>query len=161
MGLRPQCDLVAWLHEHSAATLYLDLQEDYIDGHETELLAMIGRCDVFLPSEAEVRALTGTGDLDAAMRGFRALGPQCVVVKRAERGCLVLDEGTDEIVEVPAEPVEPVDSTGAGDAFCGAFAARHVLTGDGVDAARAGAGAARLAVSAPGWTGIAAAVSRA
>jgi ribokinase len=161
MGLRPQCDLVEFLHTNSAATLYLDLQEDYIAGHETELLAMIGHCDVFLPSETEVRALTGSDELAAAMRRFRALGPRCVVVKRAELGCLVLAEGSDEIVEVPAEVVEPVDSTGAGDAFCGAFAARHVLTGHAVDAAYAGAAAARLAVSAPGWAGIATAVARA
>jgi ribokinase len=153
MGLRAQCDLVRWLRTHTAATLHLDLQEDYIAGHEDAVLAMVADCDVFLPSEAEVRMLTGSADLEAAMRSFRDLGPRCVVVKRAERGCLVLADGADDVVEVPAERIEAVDSTGAGDAFCGAFAARYGIDGDALAAARAGAAAARLAVSAVGWTG--------
>ncbi|OLT19453.1 hypothetical protein BJF78_10785 [Pseudonocardia sp. CNS-139] len=150
MGLRAQCALVAWLRRNSGATLHVDLQEDYVRGHEDALLAMVADCDVFLPSEAEVRMLAGGTDLVAAMHAFRALGPRCVVVKRAEQGCLVLaDSG---VVEVPAERVDPVDSTGAGDAFCGAFAARYGIDGDAVAAARAGAAAARIAVSGPGWT---------
>jgi ribokinase len=35
---------------------------------------------------------------------------------------------------IPAVPVEPVDTTGAGDAFCGAFCAR-VAAGDPIEAA--------------------------
>ena len=55
---------------------------------------------------------------------------------------------------MPTEVVEPVDSTGAGDAFCGAFAAEHLRSDDPYAAARAGAEAARIAVSAPGIGGL-------
>ena len=61
---------------------------------------------------------------------------------------------------MPTDVVEPVDSTGAGDAFCGAFAAEHLRSGDPYAAARAGAAAARIAVSAPGIDGLLAAVTR-
>jgi sugar/nucleoside kinase (ribokinase family) len=52
-----------------------------------------------------------------------------------------------------------VDSTGAGDAFCGAFAAEHLRSGDVYAAARVGASAARVAVGAPGIDGLLAAVA--
>jgi ribokinase len=151
MTLEAQLRLTPWLRARTGATLYLDLQEDYLDAR-AELLALIASCDVFLPSEVEAIALAGTTDLVRAAETFRDAGARTVVIKRAEQGCLVL-EG-DRLVEVPADVVEPIDSTGAGDAFCGAFAAAHLLTGDAVAAAHAGAAAAREAVLGPGTRGI-------
>jgi ribokinase len=145
MSLRSQLALTPWLRAHSAATIYLDLEEDGVAGHETEILDLLASCDVFLPSEVEARALTGTDDLADAARRFAALGPSCVVIKRAERGCLVLDRG--RVTEVPTRAVAPVDPTGAGDAFCGAFAATHLRAGDPVAAARVAATAAQFAIS--------------
>ena len=60
---------------------------------------------------------------------------------------------------MPTEVVDPVDSTGAGDAFCGAFAAEYLRSGDPYAAARAGATAARIAVSTNGIDGLLAAVT--
>lgn len=45
--------------------------------------------------------------------------------------------GADRPVVVPAVKVTAVDSTGAGDAFCGAFAVVRVRTGDSIEAAAA------------------------
>lgn len=151
MTLDAQLRLTPWLRARTDATLYLDLQEDYLDARD-ELLALIASCDVFLPSEVEAVALADTTDLARAAAIFRDAGARTVVIKRAERGCLVLDG--DRLVEVPADVVEPVDSTGAGDAFCGAFAAVHLRTGDAVAAARAGAAAARATVLDLGIRGI-------
>jgi ribokinase len=55
---------------------------------------------------------------------------------------------------VPVDPVDPVDSTGAGDAFCGAFAAVHLMTGDALHAARVAGEAARIAISKFGIAGL-------
>ncbi|HTI33685.1 MAG TPA: carbohydrate kinase family protein [Miltoncostaea sp.] len=152
-GMAPeaQAALTPWLRTRTGAAIYLDLQEDGIAGHEDAWRGVIAASDVFLPSEVEAVALAGTDDLEAAMRTFRDLGPRVVVVKRAERGCLVLSAGEDEVVEVPADPVRPLDSTGAGDAFCGAFAAADLLGADPLEAARAGAAAARVAIGANGY----------
>ena len=57
-------------------------------------------------------------------------GPHAVVIKLAEAGCLVATREQSRTSFVPTEVVEPVDSTGAGDAFCGAFAAEHLRSGD-------------------------------
>jgi ribokinase len=159
MALHAQLDLAAWLRKRTAATIYFDPQEDYISGHEAALMDAVRACDVFLPSEVEAAALAGSSDLDAAAATFLGLGPRVVVIKRAAAGCLVATREHPEPVHIPADVIEPVDSTGAGDAFCGAFAAEHLLSGDVHAAALAGAAAARIAVSGPGVTALLAAVT--
>ncbi|MCY1693731.1 carbohydrate kinase family protein [Curtobacterium sp. SL109] len=151
MSLRSQLALGPWLREqtaHDHTVVYLDLQEDYVLGNERALLDLLPTCDVFLPSEVEAVALAGTADLTLAAARFRDAGADVVVIKTAERGCVVpTSRGT---VVVPTVAVEPVDSTGAGDAFCGAFAAAHVAGADPEDASRHGAEAARVAISGHG-----------
>jgi sugar/nucleoside kinase (ribokinase family) len=152
MSLGSQLSLTPWIRSHSDATVYLDLQEDYLDGNREELFGIISACDVFLPSEIEAVTLAGTTDLAVAARTFRALGPRVVVIKRAEKGSLVLDD--DTVSEVPTTTVDPIDSTGAGDAFCGAFAAAHLASGDVIQATVAGSRAARIAIDAFGIAGL-------
>jgi sugar/nucleoside kinase (ribokinase family) len=159
MALYAQLELAHWLRAHTTATIYFDPQEDYIAGQEVALLDAVRACDVFLPSEIEAAALAGTSDLTAAAATFLQLGPQAVVIKRAAAGCLVATRDNPEPTALPADVVDPVDSTGAGDAFCGAFAAEHLRSGDAYAAAAAGAAAARIAVSGPGISGLLAAVA--
>lgn len=163
MALNAQLELAPWLRTHTDATIYFDPQEDYIAGHEAELLDAVAACDVFLPSEIEARRLTGAADPGDAARFLLDLpvpspGPHTVVVKLAEAGCLVVTREEPDSVVVPADSIDPVDSTGAGDAFCGAFAAEHLRGGDPIQAARVGAAMARIAVSASGTEGLLAAV---
>jgi len=157
MSLESQLALGPWLRSRTDATIYLDLQEDYLEGNRDALLELVGLCDVFLPSEIEAVTLAQTNDLEKAARLFAEHGASVVVIKRAENGCLVLADPAAPVVEVPASRVDPVDSTGAGDAFCGAFAAVHLLTGDPVAAAEAGAAAARVAIGSFGIDGLLAA----
>jgi sugar/nucleoside kinase (ribokinase family) len=159
MALHAQLELAAWLRARTAAIIYFDPQEDYIAGHEAALLDAVRACDVFLPSEIEATALAGTSELAAAAAAFLELGPRVVVIKLAAAGCLVATAERPEPTVVPTDAVEPVDSTGAGDAFCGAFAAEHLRCGDPYAAAAAGAAAARTAVGAPGIGGLLAAVA--
>ncbi len=159
MALGAQLRLAAWLRPRTDALIYFDPQEDYVAGHEAALRGAVAACDVFLPSEVEAVALAGTGDLLEAARRFLALGPRVVVIKLAERGCLVV--GPDGQAEVAARPAAVVDSTGAGDAFCGAFATVHLTCGDPLAAAAAGAAAAGAAVAGQGTAGLVAALTTA
>jgi sugar/nucleoside kinase (ribokinase family) len=159
MSVRSQLALTPWLRANSAAAIYLDLEEDGVVGHEAELLDIVASCDVFLPSEVEARRLSGSDDMEVAARRFSRLGPSCVVIKRAERGCLVLENGV--LTEVATTPVVALDPTGAGDAFCGAFAAAHLEFGDAVAAARIAAGAARVAIGGYGVEALLAEAKRA
>ena len=73
-------------------------------------------CWTVVVNEGEAEALTG-GRAHEAAAGLRALGAEVAVVTLGARGCLASG------VLYPAPQVEAVDTTGAGDAFCGTFAA--------------------------------------
>ena len=74
---------------------------------------------------------------------------EVLVLKRGSRGARVQRRGAEPI-EVPAEPAEPVDSTGAGDAFAAGYLAALVRGEDDAGCARAGVKAAAEAISRPG-----------
>lgn len=77
------------------------------------------------PNETELATLTGLpvgneDEAEAAARSLTARGIGTVVVTMGGRGALLVDaSGTRRVAPVK---VEPVDTTGAGDAFIGAFA---------------------------------------
>ena len=83
-------------------------------GLPDELLSL---CDILVPNEHEVELLGGVDRLLA--RGVAA-----VVVTQGASGVTVTEAPDAATWSVDAFEVDPVDTTGAGDAFCGALAAR-------------------------------------
>lgn len=73
-------------------------------------------------------------DPDAVVRGLRAAGVSSVVMTLGAAGALVAHG--DEVVPVASPRVRAVDTVGAGDAFCGALAAR-LAEGESLEAASA------------------------
>lgn len=148
MTLEAQIDLVAALKRDSHALVALDPQEDYIAGNEERLKALISQCDIFLPSAEEARQLLGHDDWSAAARTFAELGPEIVVVKLGSDGSLLYDSRNGREIRVPALEADVVDTTGAGDSFCGAFMAALLQENCDLEtAARAGSVAASFTVS--------------
>jgi ribokinase len=86
-----------------------------------ELLTYV---DVLVPNRTELAALAGVdepvGAPDVGAAVARLEFPGDVVVTLGAEGALLVTAG--EIVRAPAPEVEAVDTTGAGDAFCGALA---------------------------------------
>jgi sugar/nucleoside kinase (ribokinase family) len=76
--------------------------------------------DVLLANEAEACAMAGTPDPDAALERL-AGNCDCVVIRRGPRGAVGVAGG--DVRAVPADPVEVVDTTGAGDCFNAGFLA--------------------------------------
>lgn len=74
--------------------------------------------DYLLPNETEVALLSGIEDLEKAAK---SLVVPTVVVTLGEKGYAVFSK--KESYSQSALKVKAVDTTGAGDAFCGAFAA--------------------------------------
>ncbi|MCV3768880.1 carbohydrate kinase family protein [Rhizobium sp. TRM95796] len=148
MTLDAQIDLVAGLKDRPNRLIALDMQEDYICGNEERLRRMIGDCDIFMPSADEAQQLLGHTDWQAAARAFANLGPSIVVLKLGAEGVLVHERPTDRMIRIPPFPGSVVDTTGAGDSFCGGFLAALLQNRcDLEQAARAGAVAAAFAVS--------------
>ncbi len=98
----------------------LSLSDPNIVAHFGDgLREMIGDgVDLLFTNETEALGLTGSTDIGGAVDGLARLSDRFVVTRGAE-GALIHDRG--EITEIPAEPVQPVDTNGAGDMFAGAF----------------------------------------
>ncbi|MFF4161188.1 carbohydrate kinase family protein [Streptomyces sp. NPDC001678] len=108
-------------------------------------LAAIAGADVLLPSHHEAALLTGrSGPADAAAELSRRF--PLVVSTRGARGALVAASGA-VVARVPARPATVVDTTGAGDAFTGAFLAARLAGHGPVEAARHGCRIAAEAVT--------------
>ena len=104
-------------------------------------------CDLVIPNEHEVELLGGVERLLTS-------GVGAVVVTRGAAGVTVTersDDTPDRVVwSVDAFAVDPIDTTGAGDAFCGALAARLAAGDDLRDGVRYASAAGALATTVHG-----------
>lgn len=118
--------------------------------------ALLPGVDVLIVNEHEAREVTGEGDRESAVAALSAR-VRALVVTLGSEGSLVVAGGAR--IVVPAFPATALDTTGAGDTFCGVLAARLSMSGrhpDGVDAelladaARWGAAASAISVTRAG-----------
>jgi ribokinase len=92
----------------------------------------VALADYFVPNESEAEAITGIPvhtleDARKCAGHLLAQGLTRVVITLGERGSLLATADGMELI--PAFKVDPIDSTGAGDAFIGSFA---VFLGEGL-----------------------------
>ncbi|MFC9277548.1 carbohydrate kinase family protein [Streptomyces collinus] len=107
-------------------------------------LAFAEGLDVLLPSRDEACLLTGLSEPGDAAAKLSRLVP-LVVAKSGAAGALVARAGT-VLARVPAVAAAPADTTGAGDAFTGAFLAALLAGADPREAAVQGCEAGARAV---------------
>lgn len=102
---------------------------------------MLRVCRIVIPNQHERSRL---GDIERLF----ALGVELVITTMGSDGVEVITP--DRRTVLPAFPVTPVDTTGAGDAFCGAMAAALASGTAPNDAVRLASAAGALATTTPG-----------
>jgi ribokinase len=116
--------------------------------------SMIELADFLIPNESEAALLTGlpvetVDDAERAADALLARGAGTVIVTLGARGALLRSAGMTTLIP-PFEAGAVVETTGAGDAFCGAFAAALAEGRGPVKAARFASAAAGISVTRAG-----------
>ena len=93
---------------------------------------VIAHSDICLPSLEDIAAITGIEQPDALVDHCLRLGARVVALKLGKDGAIVADASRRH--RIAPHPCKPVDATGAGDTFGGAFVTR-LLAGDSLEAA--------------------------
>lgn len=126
------------------------LSDVFIDSRLYEDLSFLDRLTAFMPSESEILRIWRPEDLVGWLRD-NALRHGChMIAKLGEKGSLVCDASTGRVMQVPALQVDVVDTTGAGDAYCGGFVASLVAGRTLVECAAMGTVSASYVVGACG-----------
>lgn len=99
------------------------LSDEYIDRSLYVDLNFARGASAFLPSEAEIARIWSPPDMVSWLREAAARLKCHLVAKLGERGSLVCDAATGALVHTPAFPAAVLDTTGAGDGYCGGFVA--------------------------------------
>jgi sugar/nucleoside kinase (ribokinase family) len=117
---------------------------------------MLREADLFLPNEAEATRIAGVDDAEtaaAALAASAAEGPgdggPIVAVKRGAAGAVACRAG-EAPVRVAAMPVDPIDTTGAGDSFTAGFLRAWLDGGTVLDCLELGAVCGALSTRAIG-----------
>ncbi len=121
---RPESQEAYWVaskYAHDAGRkVALTLSDLFcVERHHDAFLPLVReRIDILFANEAEACALWGCDEVGAAVERARAeVAIACITL--SEKGSVVV-AGT-ETYEIPAQPVEVVDTTGAGDLYAAGF----------------------------------------
>ena len=106
--------------------------------------SLVAELDYLIVNEPEACIIGESEDLDAASAALADRIPR-VIVTLGAHGSVLYDRG-ELVRRIPARPVQALDTTGAGDTFCGAFAAAIAEGRTMVEAAEFATAAASLAV---------------
>ena len=90
-----------------------------VDRHRIDFLDMIGNeLDYVIGNQFEIMSLFETDDLEAAINKVADMIPLMICTKSGD-GVTIIGEG--KRVDIPVDPITPVDATGAGDQFAAGF----------------------------------------
>jgi sugar/nucleoside kinase (ribokinase family) len=127
---RPRCVLLPHLHygeecfeifaaaRQAGSLLFMDCQGTEATLDTPGVTDALRSVDIFAPNEPEALQLTGAPAVDEALSRLAELTP-LVVIKLGAGGAVA--RCGEQVIRVPAIPVQAVDTTGAGDCFCAGF----------------------------------------
>ncbi len=142
--------------------IFADVGWDDTGRWDLSALPDLAHCEAFLPNAQEAMRYTGTDCPRTAARALAERVPLAVVTLGSQ-GSYAVDAATGETADIPAIPVEALDTTGAGDVFVAGFVVASLAGWPLADRLAFAGLTAALSVqefggslSAPGWPEIAA-----
>lgn len=113
-----------WLPQLRAAGISISLDTNWSpSGNWNSVLQLLPSVDIFLPNEAEAKAISSKSDVIAAGLFLATLCP-LVVIKMGEKGAMIFSSAGIQHYPVPEyiiKDLQIVDTTGAGDNFDAGF----------------------------------------
>lgn len=114
----------------------LDVVRTWTMGNPQPLWECLPHLDTFFCNAQEARILTGIEEPGLAAQEFHRRGAQRVVIKLGGGGCWL--DSPQFQGQIPTQPVQALDTTGAGDAFAAGFVAARNQGADEIEACRSG-----------------------
>ena len=97
-----------------------DTMNLWINHKKDALYNLLKKVHIVVLNDSEAKQLTGVHNLFRAAKEIHRMGPEHVVIKKGEHGCMLFSNNS--FFSAPCFPVEEVyDPTGAGDTFAGGF----------------------------------------
>jgi len=158
-----KCDLILLQLEVPLETVYHAIAFGAQHGIETVLNSAPATPDLdpgrladltfLIPNETELATLSGMptasdAEVELAARAMIARGIRTVIVTLGSRGALLVTGG--RVNKIPSIRVTPKDTTGAGDAFIGSFAAQYADSRSVEQALQRAVRYAALSITKPG-----------
>jgi len=103
----------------SGAKVVVDVAIGGPGDHAGKLAKLLPHVDVFLPNQDEAEVILGERDPLRQAEAFKRMGAGTVVITQGQQGAVLLSDNAS--LHADAFPVEFVDGSGGGDAFCAGF----------------------------------------
>jgi ribokinase len=114
------------------------------------LVPELGQVDYVVVNCGEAELITGFAEPNLAAAELLDRGAGSAIVTLGSEGCLLLERGATNPLTIAAPKVSTVDTSGAGDVFCGVFAGCLARKLSPVAALRIAVAASAISVTRPG-----------
>lgn len=123
-------DIINYLKRHIKVKLIFQPGTFQIKLGQDKLSEIYQRTEIFLSNKDEAQRIlkTENDDINELLKMIKELGPKIVVITNGENGAYAYDGENVHFVESLSQ--EKIESTGAGDAFSGAFVYAYILGKD-------------------------------
>ena len=132
-NIDPELQLQVLDHMENPKMVGCDTMNFWISGKRDALIEVLKRVNIAFVNDAEIRQLTGIGNLTQAAAKMHDYGPEYVIVKKGEHGAVMYCSGRTCFMAAPYPLEEVIDPTGAGDSFAGGFMGYIARTGEVTD----------------------------
>lgn len=140
----------------SLISVDLDDHDELTVNDLDEIINLINRVDLFLPSWQDAVVIAPADEPLGSLQLLRRVAPEprLIAIKCGAAGVIGHVRGAAEWIHVPAIAVDVVDTTGAGDAFCGGTLAGFLRQQDAEDSLLYGTVSASFCIERSGFDGL-------